>query len=621
MSQRSMVHAAIAAAGLLQFAVAGSANAQTAFPIDVEALQGCFGQPVCNLDEATVSIIAPPSLPPRVLVTKTHNGSTGFGVSGGPSGAEIDIGETLVVELNNDATQSRSITAIQILFLFNGPEHNDVAEKVRVTVDGGAVYTLSTLSNVDNKAVWNGPGKDYWTGPGKVQNCGPTTLAGTGCFTIIDPFPGAVSKLEFTAVTGSGPGTNQSDYSIEFIDVAADVLLNLADCANPDPEAGCPFASVGGEVAASWNSMQVAAGAGDSLEAIVKQVKLPDCRYIPQACLELLQVSFPATASKNDMRAILIDKGVIKSLDPLGPNKLNPATQLLIVNKLLPPEVIELFQPAVLPQLIIDSLWRGQKEINGHYFDGLFFKADPGLVFTNAFGGEIDVSVLTGHELGCTVDDNNLDNLLDWDVITSVSEVAKSVGGRYIDSMINVGCINPTKVSGVRLSLHSVNLEMATATFGPTIKSFKPKVTENNDAVFARLVERLWKYEGEILNSYACRQADLVPSNGVAPLSKTVCNKLKPLWLVADLKINLCVNATFFPKSAFRDWICGQAAEAVNKFEAAVPATATGPDVRNRVSELKARVGVFEHVWTTRFLESVERKPTGFCREWGTCQP
>ena len=103
------------------------------------------------------------------------------------------------------------------------------------------------------------------------------------------------------------------------------------------------------------------------------------------------------------------------------------------------------------------------------------------------------------------------------------------------------------------------------------------------------------------------------------PCRRPICNKLKSLWAVADLKIKLCVNATFYPQSAYRDWICGQAAEAVNKFEAAVPATATGPDVRNRVSELGLRVEVFEHVWTTRFWESVKLTPTGFCREWGTC--
>ena len=81
----------------------------------------------------------------------------------------------------------------------------------------------------------------------------------------------------------------------------------------------------------------------------------------------------------------------------------------------------------------------------------------PASCSADVFEGLIDVSVLTGHELGCVADTGNL---LAWDVISTVSELAKSVGGRYIDSMINVGCINPTKVAGTRLSLYSINLEM-----------------------------------------------------------------------------------------------------------------------------------------------------------------
>ncbi len=103
--------------------------------------------------------------------------------------------------------------------------------------------------------------------------------------------------------------------------------------------------------------------------------------------------------------------------------------------------------------------------------------------------------------------------------------MAQSIGGRHVDTIINVGCINPTKVSGVRLSLYSI-LEMTPDTFGPTIISNKPNVTVNNDAVFARLVESLWKDLGEIRANYACKQADPMPAGGQAPLSIAQCNTL-----------------------------------------------------------------------------------------------
>ena len=141
-------------------------------------------------------------------------------------------------------------------------------------------------------------------------------------------------------------------------------------------------------------------------------------------------------------------------------------------------------------------------------------------------------------------------------MISTASELAKSVGGRYIDSIINVGCINPTKVAGTRLSLYSIDLEMAKDTYGPTITSKKPKLTLNNDAVFARLVESQWKDLGEIRANYACKQADPNPTGGQAPLSAAVCNTLAALWSDADKKINDCIVKTFKPITGLALGIC-----------------------------------------------------------------
>lgn len=599
MSRRTMLHAAIAAAGLL--GVSASANAADALTIDSNALDDCFGQSVCNL------------LPGAVITTtggqlanKALGDDAGFGVSGGASGGEIDVGQNLRVDFN----ESRGIIGIQILFLFNGPEFSDRAEIAQVSADGTA-YTLKVRNDFDDDTA-------DWSGPGTVSKCGDTTSSGTGCFLITDPFPGAVSRLDFTAIEGGppagGPGTNDSDYSIGYIDVAADVIVNLDNCAGTT---GCPVASVGGSVAASFSSMQ---SAGGSTETTVIPVVLPDCRYIPMTCVDLLPPEGDYAANDNAAREILIGLGVIKPLVATGPNRYLPAAQLLNVKPLLPPEVLSMYNmtatpPGGLPSLYISSRWRGQQD-NGYWFEGLFFKTDAGLVFSDTFEGLIDVSTLTGSELGCVAVPGDL---LAWDVITTVSELAKSVGGRYIDTMINVGCINPTKVSGTRLSLYSVNMEMVPDTFAPTIKSFSSKFTANNDAVFARLVQSLWHDIGETRASYACKQADPVPAGGVAPLSSTVCKKLASRWAVAEFKVNLCVIANFYPASSYRTWICGLARDYVDAFEAALPVAATGPDAYNRLGELKARVDVFQHVWDERFLNS--QKPDGFCSERGNCAP
>ncbi len=604
MARRSMVRAVLAAVGLAGASAAGATGSTNTISIDPGALHaaGCFGLAACTVEGANLSTVG------GTLSKKIHNGATGFGVNGGASGGEIDIGEVLRVEFG----QPRSVVAIKVLFLYNGPEFSDKAEKAAVTADG-TTYTLSVRKTSDDAAA-------DWTGSGTVSKCGATTATGTGCFLIENPFPGTVSTLAFQALAGGWPfkgsGSSNSDYAIGFIDVAAQTVVDLQDCAGA---VGCPVATVNGTVGFSLNSVQ-AANATGSTEALVIPVQFPDCRYVPQACLDLLPPTGDSAASDDARRAILIGLGVIRTLDPYGPNKLNPAAQALNVTPLLPAEVTSLFDasgtpPGGLPRLEIGPRWRGQS-VNEHRIDAFFFKTDSGVVFTDAFDGLIDVSALTGSELGCVAVPGSL---LAWDVITTVSEIAKSVGGRHMDTPVNVGCQNPTKSKNSRLSLFSINLEPAPDTFGPTIKSSGSKVTVNNDAVFARFAQSLWMDLGEVRAQYACKQADPSPAGGVAPLSSTACKKLASLWSIADFKIKLCVNSAFYPSSYYQSWICGLAADYVADFEAYLPVAASGPDPYNRLGELRARVDVFQHVWDERFLRSL--KAGGFCREKGTCPP
>ncbi|MGH8242954.1 MAG: hypothetical protein ACRETY_06345 [Steroidobacteraceae bacterium] len=601
MSGRVVLPAAVAAAGLLVISLPRSADAQQAITIDSSDLGNCIGQPTCVVEGVELS--ASVGAGGGTIATKTLLGATGFGVSGGGAGGEIAIDETLHV----DAGAARNILEIKFLFLFNGPEFGDPAEKAQVIADG-MLYTLSTSSSADNFAVWSGPGT--------VTSCGPTTSSGTGCFKVANPFPDAVSQLDFTAIAGGasfggGPVTNNSDYSIGSIKIEDQIVIDLEECAGTE---GCVVTQ-----GFSLNSLN-ASNPGGSTDALVIPVILPDCRYIPlaSACLDLLPAPVPATADA--ARAALINAGVIKSLDPTGPNKLHPATQLLNVTKLFSTDITSQFDtsgmpPDGLPPLWIDSRWKAQLA-KGHLIHGFFFKTDAGILFTDVFEGLIDVSELTGDELGCFPDP---DDLLAWDVIATGSEVARSIAGRHVDTIINTGCVNPTKVKGTRLSLYSI-LEMTRDTYGPTIKSSKPLVTVNNDAVFARLVETLWKDLGEVRANYACKQADPTPSGGQAPLSAALCNTLAARWSDANKKIKDCVVKTFKPITGAALGICEKARdELVVAFETALPATTTGPDPFNRLGELRGRVEAFKHIWDTRFLPSLDL--AGFCRERGTCAP
>jgi hypothetical protein len=599
MRHRNQLRAALYSSLLVAALASTPALAQQGFAIDPSSWSECIGATSCAIGQATVSAIG------GQLAEKTLNDSTGLGVSGGPSGEEIDIGETLQVEFD----EPRTVAAIQVLFLFNGPEFDDQAEVAKITADG-VTYTLAVGNDADDASA-------SWDGAGSVESCGTTTESGTGCFLINGPFAAPVSELSFTAAPGGPPaggeGGNESDFSLGFIDVTSGVLIDLDDCATPE---GCVIARVNGEVAVSVSSLEFTDDDGNA-HAQVFRVRLPDCRYIPQTCRTLLGGG-TSTVTDNAAREFLIAQGVIKPLDPGGSNRLKPAAQLLNATPLLPPEVTSLFDssgqaPNGLPPLLIGARWRGQNE-NGYFFDALFFKVDPDVVFRDTFEGLIDVSRLTGQELGCFAVSNDL---LAWDVITAVSETYKSLGGRYIDTMTNVGCINPTKISGVRWSLYPVNLEVTPDTYAPTVKTSKATVTVNNDAVFARLVQSLWDDVGESRRVYACKQAD--SPSGQAPISSGACKKLALLWEVAELKINLCVAASFLPRNRLGDLVCALARHTVQDYAAVLPATATGTDVANRLGEQKARVETWLHVWDTRYVPSI--KANGFCRETNKCPP
>ncbi len=100
MSRRSMMRAVLAAVGL---AAATAAGATDTISIDPDSLQaaGCFGLTSCTVEGANVSSVG------GTLAKKIQNGAAGFGVNGGPSGGEIDIGETLHVDVRPAALGRR----------------------------------------------------------------------------------------------------------------------------------------------------------------------------------------------------------------------------------------------------------------------------------------------------------------------------------------------------------------------------------------------------------------------------------------------------------------------------------------------------------------------------------
>lgn len=149
---------------------------------------------------------------------KTVNlGNQAVGVTGGPSGNEIDVGESIV--MTGPAFRLSSLT---FAFLYDGPEYGDVQEQVRVTAlleDGGFLELILTT-------VFDGVnlGISANSSAGSVTNESPATGDADAIWTVSDPFGDAlVTTLIFEANEGvggadcgNGPAscTNQTDYSI-----------------------------------------------------------------------------------------------------------------------------------------------------------------------------------------------------------------------------------------------------------------------------------------------------------------------------------------------------------------------------------------------------------------------
>jgi hypothetical protein len=308
--------------------------------------------------------------------------------------------------------------------------------------------------------------------------------------------------------------------------------------------------------------------------------------------------------------------GAIVDPDGVG----HPAAQRLNATTLLPQEVTALFDdsgapPGGLPPLLISPQYRAQ-ERNDFLFDAFFVVTEPGVYFRDNFTAEFDVPILEGEttSLGCVPDPGNL---IAWDVMTTVSELYVSTDidgdnlGEHVDTLTNVGCINPTKTLGSRLSLLPYNLEINPDTYGPTFLSANKSVTVGNDAVFARLVQSLYDDLEFVRRELACKLVDA--ASGQPPISASVCSTLASKWQNGKVKLDKCINAAFQPKQSTADENCQSFASQLTNYRSSIPATTPTRDVANRVGELRMRVDVVRHVFDTRLLPSLTT--TGFCRE------
>jgi len=162
------------------------------------------------------------------LGLKTVQGVTGVGVTGGASGNEIDLGESILMEKKDGS--SFHVKTLNLAFLFDGPEFGDVQEVARITgtlADGGGSVEI-TLENV----FTNGTDMDVTlTGDATLGNVSMATGSTAATAEILNLFSQReLVDLTFDGVAGTcgtGPCDNQTDFSISSIEVPVPATLGL----------------------------------------------------------------------------------------------------------------------------------------------------------------------------------------------------------------------------------------------------------------------------------------------------------------------------------------------------------------------------------------------------------
>jgi hypothetical protein len=381
------------------------------------------------------------------------------------------------------------------------------------------------------------------------------------------------------------------------VTVGPGLPIRISDCV-----VGCTVVpgSSANKPAAAFYSVNVLDTANSG--ALVFQIKnIPDCRYLG---------SDPACV------------GVVDN--PLVP----VAGQRLNVTPLLPSEVKAAFLSTYgygLPDLLISPQYRA-RATRGYLFDAFFVVSQVGVRFVDTFESEYDVpfledktTSLTGYR--CIPPANStLSDLLAWDISTRASERYIGVGGKWVDTLTNIGC-GSIRGGNSGFSLLPYDLEITTDTYYAAIgatPTAERVLTTGNDAVFARLLQGLVDELEYVSGTLACTSIDQNPlddSNLPQPqaLPVTVCSSLAATMTKSKTFLNKCINASFQPKSSSGNENCQSFVSQISNFRGSLPTSTPADDVANRTGELKVRVDSILHVFNTRFLPSIP--PLGFKEE------
>lgn len=175
----------------------------------------------------------------RTFQKKSQYGYTGVGVSGGRTGDEIDIGESISASF----TRALQLQRFGVNVLFDGPEYGDWNEVAQIRAslsDGGYLFGLLQVTS-ESSASWLVDGM-------AMIGSSVSPLAGSlardgygGAWEVTNPFGNYnITGLQFTAlqstVCSSGRCNNQSDYALHSLQLADAVQNTRRANLVPEPQ-------------------------------------------------------------------------------------------------------------------------------------------------------------------------------------------------------------------------------------------------------------------------------------------------------------------------------------------------------------------------------------------------
>jgi hypothetical protein len=423
--------------------------------------------------------------------------------------------------------------------------------------------------------------------------------------------PNGSTFATFTAlnyITELSTSIAGESYAITGLTIAPGISIDLTSCFGTT--VGCALVNgPDGQPAARLLSVQLAAGSQSG--ATVFQIKgIPDCRQAPLLAADKRAVCAAASGvvidSSGNAIAINAVTGALSTSLPAAALRLN-------VTPLLPSEVLRAFEASrlrpdgTLPPLLISRQYRAQQR-TGYIFEAFFVLPQPEVFFTDTFTSEYEVGILEG--LVASVNDCDAPaSLIQWDVTTHVSELYPGADGTFVDTLSNIGC-GSIRGAGASLSLLPYDLQVNPDTWNPDTLQY----TAGNDAVFARLLQVLYRELYDVQRLYACTNADAgIGATTPAPIGSSLCATLTDRWSNGLRKLDDCIGAAFQPKSSAGNELCQAFVSQLTNYQASLPAATPPQDIANRVGELKARILTLFHLYEDRFQPSIP--DNGFCRE------